>query len=1095
MKFLLNIISLALFLVAFTANAQLPAPNLTVVATDESCDGSGQLTFTTSNTAPGATLVYSVFLQPANTLVHRGPETVVTLPAGTYTVTLEQTLGSESNVTTVRNIVVRNSVGALSIDVAQANDPCGGGTQLIVTVLEGTAIEYELVSGPVTRPRQASNIFSGLLPGTYVVRVYDACGGAVPRTFTLTAPNLSPPEISGPFFEDVLSTGCDSVLVTNVISYNQNTIIVYPLTVVYTLHPGDGSPDQVFTQTVTSGNPMRVEVMQAFTVVPGRIDTYDIQVTNGCNMVFPPRTGMVTTPVPQVGIQKTEIPCGQYYLTVVARNFVPPYDIEFLTPPVADFNPLNFNPQANQFTAMTTQYGGVGNPVPEGLYTVEITDVCGRVGTASIEIVYLIPEPSVQGNNNGCYSPLGYISASVPARNIVSAFITIGPPEFAEATPYDVSSFIANGVVIVPDLPTGDYTIIFTDDCGQPYEEEVNIPEFSELNFVASTRPDCTPGLGGVIVSSQNGDLLIMEVTAAPVAFNGGVTPLDVSEFIGAGGDLYLDNLPEGNYRFEGTDACGIYRFVDITVTGAVVAPDSAVRPIPGCNAFDLELDDRTAVDSASYWLQVENPAVPGEWTSPETGAVYPEGTVPNSTNSVQLANNQVNINFDYSGNFRVVKAYRAIGRGVASKDCVSVISVPFEYSSLLEIINVYTLSCQQNDVYIEATGFPPLKFGIDQRDGLPFTIDNGSNPVFSGLAPGSYRFWVENDCGEVRTRTSDIGVIPPLVVRNDADDMQQCIEVEDSPFQPFNFDEQTPQILGSQSPLIYSVTYHLTAADAATGNNPVNGPYTNTANPQTIYARVAHRLINLCVEIIDFQIRTTFNPVLNIPEQQYLCVNAGSLVLSANPGYDDYQWTSTHPITQLTDDAIEVFEPGIYTVTVRRIFGDFPACTATATIEVLLSEIPQNITFEIKDWTENDNSIRVIVGNIGNYQYSLDGENYQDSPLFSGLDTGLYTVYIKDILNCGTVIREVLLLNYPKFFTPNGDGTHETWHIRLSRLEPGLLVYIYDRFGKLITNFDADSEGWDGTFNGQPLPATDYWFVVNRQDGRVLKGHFSLMR
>ena len=35
--------------------------------------------------------------------------------------------------------------------------------------------------------------------------------------------------------------------------------------------------------------------------------------------------------------------------------------------------------------------------------------------------------------------------------------------------------------------------------------------------------------------------------------------------------------------------------------------------------------------------------------------------------------------------------------------------------------------------------------------------------------------------------------------------------------------------------------------------------------------------------------------------------------------------------------------------------------------------------------------------------------------------------------------------------------------------------------------------DGWDGLLNGQTLPADDYWFSVKLQDGRVIKGHFTL--
>jgi gliding motility-associated-like protein len=71
----------------------------------------------------------------------------------------------------------------------------------------------------------------------------------------------------------------------------------------------------------------------------------------------------------------------------------------------------------------------------------------------------------------------------------------------------------------------------------------------------------------------------------------------------------------------------------------------------------------------------------------------------------------------------------------------------------------------------------------------------------------------------------------------------------------------------------------------------------------------------------------------------------------------------------------------------------------------------------------------------------------------------------------------------------------HDRWRIKFSIYEPNLLVNIYDRYGKIVGSFDAKGEGWDGTFNGAALPSTDYWFVVKREDGRELKGHFAMLR
>jgi gliding motility-associated-like protein len=110
-------------------------------------------------------------------------------------------------------------------------------------------------------------------------------------------------------------------------------------------------------------------------------------------------------------------------------------------------------------------------------------------------------------------------------------------------------------------------------------------------------------------------------------------------------------------------------------------------------------------------------------------------------------------------------------------------------------------------------------------------------------------------------------------------------------------------------------------------------------------------------------------------------------------------------------------------------------------------------------------------------------------------MECGVYQVYVKDANGCGTDVKEVVLMHYPNFFTPNGDGTHDKWRVKYSAKEPDFTVDIFDRYGKLITSFGSQSEGWDGTLNGIQLPSTDYWFVVTREDGRELRGHFAMLR
>jgi len=96
-------------------------------------------------------------------------------------------------------------------------------------------------------------------------------------------------------------------------------------------------------------------------------------------------------------------------------------------------------------------------------------------------------------------------------------------------------------------------------------------------------------------------------------------------------------------------------------------------------------------------------------------------------------------------------------------------------------------------------------------------------------------------------------------------------------------------------------------------------------------------------------------------------------------------------------------------------------------------------------------------------------------------------------------VSKEVDLLGAPQFFTPNGDGFNDNWHIINITKKPEATIKIFNRFGKLVKILSVSDFGWDGTYNGTPLPADDYWFIVlikdNDGETRKVKGHFALNR
>jgi gliding motility-associated-like protein len=149
-----------------------------------------------------------------------------------------------------------------------------------------------------------------------------------------------------------------------------------------------------------------------------------------------------------------------------------------------------------------------------------------------------------------------------------------------------------------------------------------------------------------------------------------------------------------------------------------------------------------------------------------------------------------------------------------------------------------------------------------------------------------------------------------------------------------------------------------------------------------------------------------------------------------------------------------------------------------------------------IVDLSKN-NSITVKVTGKGNYVYSIDDPNvYQTSNVFNEVKPGIHEIFVKDLNGCGTVSQTLSVIGAPPYFTPNGDGNNDSWNIEgtSNQFNFKSTIIIFDRFGKLIKKMNT-TDSWDGTFNGQPLPSSDYWYTLYLEDGREAKGHFTLKR
>lgn len=190
---------------------------------------------------------------------------------------------------------------------------------------------------------------------------------------------------------------------------------------------------------------------------------------------------------------------------------------------------------------------------------------------------------------------------------------------------------------------------------------------------------------------------------------------------------------------------------------------------------------------------------------------------------------------------------------------------------------------------------------------------------------------------------------------------------------------------------------------------------------------------------------------------------------------------------------------------------GDYSLIATNSTTgciseEVFVSVLPSSIAITGYSVTENfvDNQVITVVasgygGANDAFLYQLDGGLFQESNIFENVASGQHTVIVRDKYGCGdSAPFDVLVVNYPKFFTPNGDGFNDYWNISDLNLLDTAKISIFNREGKLVKQISTSGQGWDGNFNGVALPASDYWFAVNyTEDGlsKEFKSHFTLKR
>lgn len=398
---------------------------------------------------------------------------------------------------------------------------------------------------------------------------------------------------------------------------------------------------------------------------------------------------------------------------------------------------------------------------------------------------------------------------------------------------------------------------------------------------------------------------------------------------------------------------------------------------------------------------------------------------------------------------------------------------------------------------------------------------DGVEEPIFNVITGGTYTLQITNSLTGCISEVYTARFVEQPVANKPADMVSCESEVGVS---TFDLTSQEADILGDQDPSEFDIRFFTSQADAEALENVIADPENYTSQERIVYARVDYveRVEIDCYDLTSFNLVVNQNPFVIDPyfenESSFICVDSsgvalnGGVLIGEDLGSDfTYDWT---PDNDLNNDGVEepifnVQQGGTYSLVV---IDNSTGCQSEQYLATFQASGPPSVVsviIETDSFSENGlHTVSVETeGGFSDfpYEFALDDElgPYQESNVFTGVIAGDHIVYVRDINSCGVVSSAVFtIMDYPRYFSPNADGINDTWNIK--GLDPQVngqaLIYIFDRYGKLLKQINPFGEGWDGTYRGKILPATDYWFRIEYieprdQTMRSFKAHFALKR
>ncbi len=506
-------------------------------------------------------------------------------------------------------------------------------------------------------------------------------------------------------------------------------------------------------------------------------------------------------------------------------------------------------------------------------------------------------------------------------------------------------------------------------------------------------------------------------------------------------------------------------------------------------------------------------------------------------TTNIQLSSNVSGATFSWT-----VTGGNIVGAiGTSGNSINQLLSVSSGTTSTVEV--TYTIIAEAN-----GCAGPPVEVKVQVTPIPDLQIATGTNPIcsgettsisFSGSVPRTVFHWVITGISGITGASNGSGT-----------SIQQALSTTGSSQGSVTY-EITPTLNGcigpSQSitvlvnprPEMFTNSTHpdicsgdLTNISIGTFNN--NTVLTWTVNPVGVNGASSGSNIGLSTTIIQelttsgntqgyvdytitpslagcdgtsFTVRVYVNP---LPEPKLIdgaiCVDASGIPFQTytldsgldNTTYDFIWYFNGVAIPNSNNATYTANEVGIYGVVATNSTTN--CHSGNGTDMVIANVIPvtpaTSLTYTQSNYfSENTTVIINMTGGTGTLLYSLDDGTFQTSNIFTNISAGLHTITVIDTQGCTHFTQDIFIVEYPHYFTPNGDGYNDTWFI--AGLQNTDVINIFDRYGKLIKQLRGE-EFWDGSYNQQQLPSTDYWFTVDYLENgakKQFKAHFALKR